>query len=1851
MKKAPNVKLSLRKLLVAMLAVGPVAILPSPVWAVLPTSSSYTVSNAAAGSVSLSQSGPNAVSITVPDRAILTWGQNGIGQGNSAFSGTNFQIAGGDTWNFNIPPGGSVLNKVSSGTANVGDAAAIINGTLIGSGRVYVLSTNGYISVGNGATINTAGGLVLSTVTEAGIADPINNYTINGSLQLNGTTSNGNVVLGGYSSAVNVVGDLAAYGSAVGSGIIGVTGNLILKSVASGSAIWLSNVPTGSAAVGPTTVVSGNLSVTTNNGPIAQSDPVSVGGTASLNAGTADITLTSPANLFATVEARGANVTLVDANDIVLGSSAVSNNLSVTAAGNISTSSAVAVTGTANLTSNGTGSISYATGSSAGTLSASTRNGTITVDTVGNLTLGSIAAGGSLKSITVTNAGAGYVANQTVSISGLNGNDTASGTVNADGSITITTVPGTGTYASLPSITLSGGGFSPTTAASLTAVLNPTGIANITVVGGGNYITAPTFTFAGGGGTGASAVAVVDAYNKVIGVTVTNAGSGYTSLPTLTIVGTPAGTVVINSTNIAAQVAPVFTVNLIPTTIASLTVANGGAGYTNNATYNNTATLLDNSTNSLYRPDGLQIQAAGRSSTGTQISGYLTTGTITVTSGAVPAQTISANQVGALQFTNQPYITVTGGGTAPTTTATVTANAGSAVSVASSGVLTTSNNIFGSQIDLRAPSMSTVAGVSVTGGTFTANATSGDLRIGGVTAPSINLITAANLSQASGVASVSYTNNTTYRVEANGNLPTLAFSGGSASSGATATGNFQFVSGNLALGGTVALQGVTITNAGSGYASAPTLTVVGSVIGTVAAPVFTVQTMGLRSPIAGQNFSFSANLIDLNSALNDLGSNARILVNATNAQITSNNGGGLRLGTSTVRQDLSLRSLGPITLGTNSGTLSETINVGGNLSATTTGLSATGVTVNTTHNATTLRGQVFSGNLRNVTVSFSDPAAGGTKAQGTVTFDASNRVSGITVTNAGSGYTAAPTVTLIGTGFTVTGNASSYTVNTTGARITDDPDVTMTVYGVLNMVTNNGDISLNSTVGSGRGYQQIGQFNANAGSGNVTLVERTTVGIGNVSANILSVRSTTGNIIFQPSNAPSLVTYIPSITAVSANANATGQGITQTTAITLGGGNSSFNSSTGTVLDNTSNSFGGNIQVSNSGSGANNVLVANSSMTLANSTSVTGTNRLSVQLVNNDIYNANARVLTVGQSSGGSMNATNVTLNSVGTVVINGGTFANLTVNAGNNRGDATSISQGTQAFTVNNTLTTSATSGAITLANGNNTFVNLVTNNAPGGTTLAAAGSVTLRGTTAGAVNVTAGETSPGSTANTAGNWAISVGNLSAGSASLTTKNGTANASTDGISGDITQQAGTTLRTEGAFSATTYGANVTLANAGNNFGAVTINTTSAALPSSSGNISVVERDTLRIGGLNTTGTITLTSSFGSIIEDSGSTVTNNGASLTATALNGSILLGNTTKTGTNITTGVIPVATLNAAGAAAIVTTGNLALGASKANSLSAQAGGELTQTGVLNVYGLTNLTSTGGNITLDNSGNNFGPVSVVLGSGAIGKSVTLVEGSSLNLRSVSYPASATGAFTATSVSGDIFDSGLGGVVPAGSTASPGQTGSGLVTLTATNGNIVIDDPTSDFATSSGVVFNARNVTLSVLGRSDLVLGAAGQTSTAAGNLTVSSATGSIMNAGALSATGLADFRTGLGNISVLQSANQFGQLKVQGNSVAVAQANDIKLLSSSSAIGNAQFSSGGGITLVNSGGSATFAGNVTFSATGNITVPKLLQASGTVTVNSAGTKDLSALSLSADLGNKAPVNFGSGTYVPPSP
>src|SRR5215212_1860588 len=125
MKKAPPVRLSLRKLFIAMLAVGPISILPSPLLAVVPqgTTAPFTVLN---GTATWNGSGTLAT-INASDRSIVSWN-------NGAFT-----IASGETFSFLTPSGGSILNKVgytSTGALGTADVATI-NGTITSTGRVF----------------------------------------------------------------------------------------------------------------------------------------------------------------------------------------------------------------------------------------------------------------------------------------------------------------------------------------------------------------------------------------------------------------------------------------------------------------------------------------------------------------------------------------------------------------------------------------------------------------------------------------------------------------------------------------------------------------------------------------------------------------------------------------------------------------------------------------------------------------------------------------------------------------------------------------------------------------------------------------------------------------------------------------------------------------------------------------------------------------------------------------------------------------------------------------------------------------------------------------------------------------------------------------------------------------------------------------------------------------------------------------------------------------------------------------------------------------------------------------------------------------------------------------------------------------------------------------------------------------------------------------------------------------------------------------------------------------------------------------------------------------------------------
>jgi FtsP/CotA-like multicopper oxidase with cupredoxin domain len=95
------------------------------------------------------------------------------------------------------------------------------------------------------------------------------------------------------------------------------------------------------------------------------------------------------------------------------------------------------------------------------------------------------------------------------------------------------TLQGTG-YTSVPSVGISGGSV---TGASATAVL---GVIGFTVVGGAGYTSDPIITISGGGGGGALGVPVVVG-GVVTDIVLASSGSGYTSVPTVTISAPPAG--------------------------------------------------------------------------------------------------------------------------------------------------------------------------------------------------------------------------------------------------------------------------------------------------------------------------------------------------------------------------------------------------------------------------------------------------------------------------------------------------------------------------------------------------------------------------------------------------------------------------------------------------------------------------------------------------------------------------------------------------------------------------------------------------------------------------------------------------------------------------------------------------------------------------------------------------------------------------------------------------------------------------------------------------------------------------------------------------------------------------------------------------------------------------------------------------------------------------------------------------------------------------------------------------------------------------------------------------------------
>jgi alkylated DNA nucleotide flippase Atl1 len=728
-------------------------------------------------------------------------------------------------------------------------------------------------------------------------------------------------------------------------------------------------------------------------------------------------------------------------------------------------------------------------------------------------------------------------------------------------------------------------------------------------------------------------------------------------------------------------------------------------------------------------------------------------------------------------------------------------------------------------------------------------------------------------------------------------------------------------------------------------------------------------------------------------------------VNATTANITS--GSTMVLGTTNVTGNLNLVSTGgDITLGTGLGTGGQAITVGNVLQATVGGA-----------------GQILDGDYSPVTVlgGMNLVTAGGNIVLNAATangvFAPAVRY-GVVSANAGVGSVTISETTALNLG-NVT--ASSLTASSVQGGIVDSGAFTIT--GTVSLV-----VGGNNTIVFDNAGHNINTLNVSGtGSANIMVAAPVTLGTG---ANIL-----TGDLTVTSAAAQN-ITLGASMVAGNVTLNA--GGIIDLVGVISVNGNASFNALTNTTITATTGGL------------LSDYLPAVTAS--RNSTATVG-----VPPVANPLFDTvSAITVNSSRAAGNAAYLPDIlSLAGAGTLTIAGtgaGATGTLTLGAHGQITGATLTSIGagytaTPTVSISVPVTTSITQSAGTLAvKGNlslgsgaildkaNDVAALVLNNTTGNVLLNDINDLSISGKSAGRVVAIAGGNSPTALAPMANTWNASLGNLDVAGLSVYALNGGG-----GNSGTITQQSGTAVRSSGLTQFTTINNNIVLSNSGNNFGRVELRVTST---DGSRTVNVSEDGTMRLGVLNSRGTSTLVSRTGSIIEDpdANTTVTNNGT-LVATANSGSILIGNTTRAAGSplTTTGNLVTANLTApTGAAAVQSSANITLGNTNVNSLVVTSGNNILQSAAVRVFGTANFTATN-NITLTNTGNNFGRVSLATTNttaaptNGLFRDISIVESGTLNLGTVSMPANTTGNFTARSVNGDIIDTGLAGFKPGG--------------------------------------------------------------------------------------------------------------------------------------------------------------------------------------------------------------------------
>ena len=356
-------------------------------------------------------------------------------------------------------------------------------------------------------------------------------------------------------------------------------------------------------------------------------------------------------------------------------------------------------------------------------------------------------------------------------------------------------------------------------------------------------------------------------------------------------------------------------------------------------------------------------------------------------------------------------------------------------------------------------------------------------------------------------------------------------------------------------------------------------------------------------------------------------------------------------------------------------------------------------------------------------------------------------------------------------------------------------------------------------------------------------------------------------------------------------------------------------------------------------------------------------------------------------------------------------------------------------------------------------------------------------------------------------------------------------------------------------------------------------------------NVSIRDTNSLMLGASTVSGTLGVTTA-GAITQSGALAVT--GVTTLAAGSGNDITLNSANNFSTlGITSGKnVSVTDSNA-----------LILGASTVSgTLGVTTGGALTQSGALNVTGVTTLAAgAGNNITLNTATNNFSTLGITSGN-----NVSITDANALIL----------GAST---VSGTLGVTTAGAITQSGALAVTGVT-----TLAAGATNDITLNSANNFSTLG--ITNGKNV--SITDSNALILGA----STVSGTLGVTTA-GAITQSGALAVTGVTTLAAGSGNDITLNSANNFSTLGItSGRNVGITDSNAL-ILGASTVSGTLGVTTAGAITQ---SGALTVSGVATFAAgTGNaITLNTSTNNFNTVGITSArniSITDSNALSLGA--------------------